>query len=254
MSILFKSNVLGVPLKVSIQVALASLAAQGEVRVMQSRGVLNSSLLKLPGNYPEEKCMASSNKTWNTVLSTNIRVGAFPVIFAIDPLHSVIEFSVGHLNISLVKGRFSEVRGTIDLDPQYPERSSITAQAATESIYTGSAQRDAHLRSADFFDAATYPTIAFESTQIQLVDQTHCWLGGNLSLHGMVRPITFRVTYTGTSRDPLTDAWRIGLSATTKIDRREYGMKFSSRLAEGIAMIGNETRIDIYVEALSVAV
>lgn len=174
------------------------------------------------------------------------------MLFTIDPLHSVIEFSVGHLNISLVKGRFSEVRGTIDLDPQDPERSSITAQAATESIYTGSSKRDAHLRSADFFNAAIYPFITFESTQLQLVDQTHCWLGGNLSLHGIVRPITFQVTYTGMSRDPLTDAWRIGLSATTKIDRREYGMNFSSKLAEGIALIGNETRIDIYVEALSV--
>lgn len=173
-------------------------------------------------------------------------------MFAIDPLHSVIEFSVRHLNISLVKGRFSEVRGTIYLDPNSPEQSSITAQAAIESLYTGSSQRDAHLRSADFFDAAKYPIIGFESTQIQLVDQTHCWLSGNLSLHGEVRQITFQVSYTGTSRDPLTSAWRIGMSATTKIDRRDYGMQFNSKLAEGIALVGNETRIDIYVEAINV--
>lgn len=83
------------------------------------------------------------------------------MLFRIDPLHSLVEFSVQHLKISLVKGRFPEVRGDIVLDPQRPEGSSISAEVATASISTCVPQRDAHLRSTDFFDAQTYPTITF---------------------------------------------------------------------------------------------
>ncbi|GCE20737.1 YceI family protein [Dictyobacter kobayashii] len=114
-------------------------------------------------------------------------------------------------------------------------------------------QRDAHLRSADFFDISRFPTMSFESTRIRLVDQNHCWLDGNFFMHGVTRPITFQVTYTGTNRDPLTNAWRIGLAANTTIDRREYGMVFNSRLIDGIAAIGNETRIEIYIEAIQMS-
>ena len=172
--------------------------------------------------------------------------------FIIDPLHSIVEFSVQHLNISIVKGRFSEVRGIITLDSQNPEQSSIKAQVPTESLYTGVAKRDAHLRSADFFDASKYPTITFESTRVKLIDQTRCWLYGNLSLHGVTQQIAFQAAYTGTNRDPLTDAWRIGMSAKTKIDRRVFGMNFGPKIVEGIAVVGNEAFIEIYIEAIKI--
>jgi polyisoprenoid-binding protein YceI len=172
--------------------------------------------------------------------------------FTIDPLHSLVEFSVQHLKISIVKGRFSEVRGLITLDPQNPEKASVKAQVTTDSIYTGASQRDAHLRSADFFDVSRYPTITFESTQVKLVDQTRCWLVGNLSLHGITQQVAFQAAYTGTNRDPLSDALRIGLNAKTKIDRREFGMNFGSKNIESIAVVGNETIIEIYVEAIQI--
>jgi len=174
------------------------------------------------------------------------------MLFRIDPLHSLVEFSVQHLKISLVKGRFPEVRGDIVLDPQRPEDSSINAEVATASISTGAPQRDAHLRSADFFDAATYPSITFTSTEVKMADKTNCWLNGNLSLHGVTRPVVFQVTYTGVNQDPLSGAWRVGLFATTQIDRREFGMNFGPRIAEGIAVVGNEARIDIHVEAIKI--
>jgi polyisoprenoid-binding protein YceI len=172
------------------------------------------------------------------------------MIFSIDPLHSLVEFTVQHLKISLVKGRFSEMRGTVSLDPQKPEQASITAEVSVESLYTGSSRRDAHLRSADFFDASTHPLISFKSSRVHLIDETHCWLDGHLTMHGVTRPIRFQAAYTGRNQDPMTDALRIGLSASTRIDRRDYGMNFNLKLADGIAAIGNETQITIYVEAI----
>ncbi|GCE28271.1 hypothetical protein KDA_37550 [Dictyobacter alpinus] len=172
------------------------------------------------------------------------------MLFTIDPLHSLVEFRVQHLKISIVKGRFSEMHGTIQLDANTPEKTTVQAAVKTESIYTGASQRDAHLRSADFFDVAKYPTISFESTQMRLVDQTRCYMEGLFSMHGVTRPITFQVTYTGTNRDPLTNAWRIGISATTKIDRRDFGMGFNRLITDGIAAIGNETIIEIHIEAI----
>ncbi|HEY0754385.1 MAG TPA: YceI family protein [Ktedonobacteraceae bacterium] len=179
-----------------------------------------------------------------------MKAGTVLMIFSIDPLHSLVEFAVQHLKISLVKGRFSDVRGTVTLDPQHPERAAITAEVAVESIYTRASRRDAHLRSADFFDVTAHPTITFKSNQLRLVNSTQCWLGGDLSLHGLTRPITFQATYTGMGQDPLTDSWRIGLSATTYIDRRDFGMNFNLKIADGIAAIGNETQITIYIEAI----
>src|SRR5579859_5958681 len=144
----------------------------------------------------------------------------------IDRFHSLVEFSVQHLKVATVKGRFTEVQGTIELDPQYPERSSVKAQIMTNSIHTGAPQRDVHLRTADFFEIARYPTITFESAQVKHIDRNHFTVKGNLSLHGIKRPIQLRVIYTGLSQDMLTEAWRVGLRANTVIDRRDFGMTF----------------------------
>ncbi|GCF09467.1 YceI family protein [Dictyobacter arantiisoli] len=171
------------------------------------------------------------------------------MIFEIDPLHSVVEFAVRHLMISVVKGRFSDVHGSIELDTQHPERSWVKAQVKTDSIYTGSTRRDAHLRSSDFFDVYRYPMLTFESTQMKQVDQNHCILNGDLLLHGVKKTVAFQVAYTGQNRDPLTNTWRIGLSATTIIDRRDFNMQFN-QITDGISLVGNETRLEIFTEAI----
>lgn len=168
----------------------------------------------------------------------------------IDPFHSLVEFSVRHLSITTVKGRFSEVHGTIHLDPQYPERCWVKAQVEAASIQTGAAQRDAHLRSADFFEVARYPTISFESTQVRPQDQNRAILDGNLTLHGVTRPVSFYVMYTGQSQDPFTGGWRAGLCASTMIDRREFCMSFNQKTSMGALIVGYEVRIDISVEAV----
>ncbi|MBO0795191.1 MAG: YceI family protein [Ktedonobacteraceae bacterium] len=168
----------------------------------------------------------------------------------IDPMHSTVEFSVRHLMINTVKGHFPNVRGTIHLDTKYPELSWVKAQVEAASISTFAPQRDAHLRSADFFEVARYPTITFESTLIKPVSPNRCYLNGNLSLHGQTRPVTFAVEYTGHNRDMYTDAWRIGLSAVTVIDRRQFGITYNPEYVGGGLIIGNEVRIEIHVEAV----
>jgi polyisoprenoid-binding protein YceI len=167
----------------------------------------------------------------------------------IDRFHSLVEFSVQHLKVATVRGRFTEVQGTIELDPQNPERSWAKAQIMTNSIHTGAPQRDVHLRTADFFEINRYPTIAFESTQVKHVDKNRFIVEGNLSLHGVKRPVQLRVIYTGLSQDMLTEAWRVGLRANTMIDRRNFGMTFNQNRA-GVILVGYDIYIDIIIEAV----
>ncbi|GCE18561.1 YceI family protein [Dictyobacter kobayashii] len=168
----------------------------------------------------------------------------------IDRFHSLVEFSVQHLMISTVKGKFTEVYGTIETDPQYPERSSVRAQIIANSIHTNAPQRDVHLRTADFFEATKYPTITFNSTAIKHIDTNRFIVGGDLSMHGVTRPVQLRTLYTGINQDHLTNAWRIGLRANTIIDRRNFGMTYGETNKAGIALAGNEIHIDIFLEAI----
>lgn len=167
----------------------------------------------------------------------------------IDPFHSLVEFSVNHFKISTVKGRFTDVHGTIDLNTQNLAASRVKAQIKTASVHTGVPQRDAHLRSADFFEVAKYPVITFESKETRLVSNNRCVLQGDLTFHGVTQRVPLYVTYTGRNQDPLTSAWRIGLFATTTIDRRNFGITYNQGNA-GAVVIGYEVRIDISVEAI----
>jgi polyisoprenoid-binding protein YceI len=167
----------------------------------------------------------------------------------IDPFHTLVEFSVIHLMISTVKGRFTDVHGSIHLDPKRPENSWVKAHIKADSITTDASQRDTHLRSADFFEASRYPIINFESTQVQLVDHSRCVLTGELTLHGVTRTVPFHVTYTGQNRDMFTNAWRVGMYAMTVIDRRDFNMHFDQSKM-GISLVGHKVRIEVNVEAV----
>ncbi|HTK08585.1 MAG TPA: YceI family protein [Ktedonobacteraceae bacterium] len=171
------------------------------------------------------------------------------MLWEIDPFHSLVEFSVQHLKVSTVKGRFTEVHGTTNLDTQHPEHSWVKVQIATNSIHTGASQRDAHLRSADFFEVVKYPSITYTSTQVKLIDQNRAYVNGDLTLHGVTRPVALQVMYTGNSQDLITEAWRVGLHGTTIIDRRDFGITFNKERA-GTLLIGHEIRIYMTIEAI----
>lgn len=168
----------------------------------------------------------------------------------IDPLHTLVEFSVVHLKINLVKGRFYEVRGSINLDFQRPENSWVKAQVNVSSISTGVAARDNHLRSPDFFDVARYPTLDFESTNVHQTGARTGVVTGNLTLRGVTHAVSFQTTYGGRTQDPESNSWRVGLSARGTIDRRAFNMHYNQLLNGKIAIVGDLAQIELHMEAV----
>lgn len=168
--------------------------------------------------------------------------------WAIDPAHSAAEFKVKHMMISNVKGKFTGLSGYLTLDPADMTRSKVEATVPIASLSTGDAQRDGHLKSADFFDAEKYPEMTFVSTKVEAANDDELAVTGNLTLHGVTKPVTFSVE--GPSA-PAKDPWgntRVGLSATTKINRKEFGLSWNSALETGGVMVGEEVAISLDVE------
>jgi polyisoprenoid-binding protein YceI len=171
--------------------------------------------------------------------------------WTIDPSHTTVEFSVKHLMISTVRGHFGGVTGTIVLDEQNPLASSVTAEIDVTSINTRTEQRDAHLRSADFFDVEKYPTIKFQSTRIER-DGDHFDVYGDLTIRDVTREVVLHTTDEGRGGDPW-GGQRAGFSAETKIDRREFGLGWNQALETGGVLVGNDIKISLEVQAVKAA-
>jgi polyisoprenoid-binding protein YceI len=166
----------------------------------------------------------------------------------IDPSHSNVEFAVKHLMITTVKGRFADVEGEIVIADGAPSRSTVTATLKAASIDTRTGQRDDHLRSADFLDAANFPEITFKSTRIT-GDASDFKVVGNLTIRGVTREITLDATNEGSAKDP----WggdRIAFSATTKLDRRDFGLTWNQAIEAGGVVVGNDVKVSIDVQAV----
>lgn len=171
------------------------------------------------------------------------------VTYNIDPTHSSVHFSVRHLMVSNVRGEFSKLSGTIQFDPDSPATSSVAVSIDTTSINTREPQRDAHLKSADFLDVEKFPTMNFQSKSVT-PHEGGATVIGDLTLHGVTRPITLDVEG---SADEIKDPWgnqRIGLSATTKLSRKEFGLTWNTALEAGGVMIGDEVKITVDVQAV----
>jgi len=165
----------------------------------------------------------------------------------IDPAHSVAEFKVKHMMISNVKGRFTSIKGALELNEDYVTQSRINASIDADSITTGDAQRDAHLKSADFFDIATFPTLSFFSKEVRTSGDGLA-VEGDLTIHGVTRKVVFAVDGPTT---PGKDPWgntRIGLSATTKINRKDFGLTWNAALETGGILVGDEVTITLEVQ------
>jgi polyisoprenoid-binding protein YceI len=168
-----------------------------------------------------------------------------------DKAHTNVEFVVRHMMVSNVRGSFGEYDGIINFDPANPAASSVEVTIQTASIDTGVADRDNHLRSADFFDAATYPTITFKSTAVQVVDDNNVKLTGDLTMHGVTKPVTLDVEYLGQGNSPFGDV-RAGFEASTKINREDFGLGWNVALEAGGVLVGKEIKIQLAVEAVKV--
>ena len=166
----------------------------------------------------------------------------------IDPAHTDVGFSVKHLMISTVRGRFGVVRGTIRLDPADFARSSADVEIETASIDTRQEQRDVHLRSADFFDATVHPLITFRSRTAERIDGERFTLTGDLTIRGVTREVVLRGTDEGRGVDPW-GAEKAAFSAETTIDRRDFGLMWNQALETGGVLVANEIRITLDVQA-----
>jgi polyisoprenoid-binding protein YceI len=166
----------------------------------------------------------------------------------IDPAHSAAEFKVKHMMISNVKGTFTGISGTLTEHAVDASLSSVEASVDVATLSTSDAQRDGHLKSADFFDAEKYPALTFKSTLVTRKGEGEYAVTGDLTVHGVTRPVTFAVE--GPSA-PGKDPWgntRIGLSATTKINRKDFGLVWNSALETGGVLVGEEVAITLDVQ------
>jgi polyisoprenoid-binding protein YceI len=164
----------------------------------------------------------------------------------IDPSHTHAEFAVRHLMISTVKGRFAEVQGTVHIDESNPAASQVDVTIGVSSIDTREPQRDAHLRSADFFDADNFPQITFRSTRVDGRGDSFK-LAGDLTIRGTTREIVLDVTTEGRGKDPWGGE-RAGFSASTRIKRSEFGLTWNQLLEAGGVAVSDDVKISIDVE------
>lgn len=171
-----------------------------------------------------------------------------PGVWEIDPSHSVAAFSVRHMMVAKVRGRFGSFAGTIAIGEQ-PEDSSVQVTIDAASIDTRDEKRDAHLRSPDFFDVETYPTLTFRSTGFDRTGDTTFELPGELTIHGVTRPVVLAAEYLGVSPDPWGGT-RAGFSATTEIDREDFGLTWNQALETGGVVVGKRVKIELEVQAV----
>lgn len=172
--------------------------------------------------------------------------------YQIDPAHSIIGFAIRHLEINWVKGRFKDFKGTIHFDDRDVTKSSVEFSAKVESIDTGVEQRNAHLRTADFFDAAKYPEMTFKSTSVERKGKDGYVLHGDFTLKGVTKQVSIPFAVTGAIKDPWGNT-RFGVQAQTKIDRRDYGITWGKALENGGLDVGNEVTIELQLEAMKPA-
>jgi len=169
--------------------------------------------------------------------------------YKIDPAHSVIGFAIRHLEINWVEGRFKDFTGTVRYDATDVTKSSVEFSAKVESIDTGIEPRNAHLKTADFFDVEKYPSMTFKSTRVERKSKDSYVLYGDLTLKGVTKQVSLPFTITGAVNDPWGNT-RFGIEAHTKINRRDYGLTYGNALQSGGFDVGNEVSIDLNLEAM----
>ena len=167
--------------------------------------------------------------------------------YTLDPSHSTVEFVARHLMVSKVRGRFNEVQAEITI-AEVPEESHVEVTIATASVSTGEPNRDEHLRSADFFDAETYPTMTFRSTKVEPVRHDKWEVTGDLTIRGVTKPVVLDVEFNGAGPTPWGTS-AVGFSASTEVDREDWGLTWNAALETGGVVVGKRVRIELEVEA-----
>jgi polyisoprenoid-binding protein YceI len=169
--------------------------------------------------------------------------------WTVDPVHSLVEFAVKHLVITTVKGRFHDFEATLQVDESHPENSSVSASVDVASIDTDNPDRDADLRSDNFFGAEKYPKTTFRSTSLERIDDTHYRVHGDLTIRDVTKPVVLDMEFEGEVKDPWGGR-RAGFTATTQISRRGFGMRWNELIETGGAVVGDNVKITLNIEAV----
>lgn len=181
-------------------------------------------------------------------MSTGQSAAVSAIPYKLDPAHSTVDFRVRHLMIANLRGDFSGVEGTVLFDPRNPENSKVEATISVATINTRDANRDRHLKAAEFLDAEKYPQIKFVSKKIVAAGKDHWKLTGDLTLHGVTKETTLEVEGpTPEAKDPFGNV-KIGASATAKINRKDFGLTWNVPLEAGGVLVSEEVTIHLEVE------
>jgi polyisoprenoid-binding protein YceI len=184
------------------------------------------------------------------IVSVALPIVAHADTWRIDPAHTSVEFTIRHMMISNVKGQFHKTSGTITVNGDDPGSAKIDAVIDASSVDTGVDGRDAHLKSPDFLDVAKYPTITFKSSKVEAAGPNKWKVAGDLTLHGVTRPVVLDVETAGRPiQDPMGNT-RTGASATTTIKRSDFGVSWNKALDTGGVMVVDEVAISIDIEAI----
>jgi polyisoprenoid-binding protein YceI len=179
-----------------------------------------------------------------TPVTTAVPTGTWSV----DPAHSKVAFAVKHMGIATVRGEFKEFEGTLEIGNDLSTAKAY-GKVTVQSVDTNEPQRDEHLRSSDFFDAAQFPEIAFECTQIEALDDEEFHLTGRLTIHGVTNEIVLHADVLGTDID-LYGNERVGIEVTGKLSRGDYGMKFNQALGSGNMLVGDKVSLALDISAV----
>ena len=184
-----------------------------------------------------------------TLALATLATPALAATWSLDPAHSSVQFSVRHMMVSNVRGEFGKVGGTVTGDEATPTAAAITATIDAASINTREAKRDEHLKSADFLDVAKFPTITFTSKKIEAAGAGTFKVTGDLTLHGVTKEVVLDVSdLTPPVKDP-SGKTRAGATASTKINRKDFGVNWSKTMDNGGVVVGDDIAITVDVEA-----
>jgi polyisoprenoid-binding protein YceI len=180
-------------------------------------------------------------------MTTNTRVGTST--WKIDGGHSIAEFAVKHLMITTAKGRFKELEGEVHIDEERPENSWVEAKIRAASVDTGIDQRDAHLRSDDFFNTEQFPYITFRSKAAERVDEARWRITGDLTIRDVTREVVLDTEFDGEARD-YAGKRRAAFTAETAINRKDYGLKYNAVVDGGAIVVADKVKIGLNIEAV----
>lgn len=169
-------------------------------------------------------------------------------VYSLDPAHSSVAFVARHAMITNVRGTF-EVAGTAELRGSAPDKSSVRVTIPVASVDTRNADRDAHLRGEDFFDAEAHPSMEFASKRVRLVSDDEVEVTGDLTIRGVTREITIPMTYTGSATDPF-GAERVGFEGSVRVNRKDWGLTWNAALETGGLLVGETVKLEFEISAV----